>query len=35
MVYIQVLDAARLRLALRVFPNIFRCGGWVPLSGMS
>ncbi|KAJ7473163.1 hypothetical protein B0H11DRAFT_2037461 [Mycena galericulata] len=30
--YAQVLDAARLRLALSAFPNIFRCGGWVPLS---
>ncbi|KAJ7747132.1 hypothetical protein DFH07DRAFT_889281 [Mycena maculata] len=30
--YAEVLDAARLRLALSAFPNIFRCGGWVPLS---
>ncbi|KAJ7469214.1 hypothetical protein FB451DRAFT_1177198 [Mycena latifolia] len=28
----QALDSARFRLALATFPNIFRCGGWVPLA---
>ncbi|KAJ7768942.1 hypothetical protein B0H16DRAFT_273697 [Mycena metata] len=30
--YPKALDSARFRLALEIFPNIFRCGGWVPLS---
>ncbi|KAJ7636215.1 hypothetical protein FB45DRAFT_1001409 [Roridomyces roridus] len=30
--YAMILDSARLRLALSAFPNIFRSGGWVPLS---
>ncbi|KAJ7433056.1 hypothetical protein FB451DRAFT_1420087 [Mycena latifolia] len=31
--YAKALDAraARFRLVLATFPNIFRCGGWVPL----
>ncbi|KAJ7871915.1 hypothetical protein B0H13DRAFT_1634086 [Mycena leptocephala] len=30
--YAMALDSARFRLALATFPNIFRCGGWVPLA---
>ncbi|KAJ6556211.1 hypothetical protein B0H19DRAFT_994471 [Mycena capillaripes] len=30
--YAKALDSARFRLALATFPNIFRCGGWVPLA---
>ncbi|KAJ7469127.1 hypothetical protein FB451DRAFT_1177121 [Mycena latifolia] len=30
--YAKELDAARFRLALVTFPNIFRRGGWVPLA---
>jgi hypothetical protein len=33
--YAMALDSARFRLALATFPNIFRCGGWVPLAGAS
>ncbi|KAJ7469181.1 hypothetical protein FB451DRAFT_1255982 [Mycena latifolia] len=30
--YAKALDSSRFRLALATFPNIFRCGGWVPLA---
>ncbi|KAJ7174893.1 hypothetical protein C8R46DRAFT_1189510 [Mycena filopes] len=30
--YAKALDSARFRLALEIFPNVFRCGGWVPLA---
>ncbi|KAJ7118157.1 hypothetical protein C8R44DRAFT_625852 [Mycena epipterygia] len=32
--YGKALDAARFRVALMTFPNIFRCGGWVPLAAI-
>ncbi|KAJ7469063.1 hypothetical protein FB451DRAFT_1560118 [Mycena latifolia] len=30
--YAKALDAVRFRLSLATFPNIFPCGGWVPLA---
>ncbi|KAJ7167165.1 hypothetical protein C8R43DRAFT_877555 [Mycena crocata] len=30
--YATTLDAARFRLALETFPNVFLCGGWAPLA---
>ncbi|KAJ7438948.1 hypothetical protein B0H11DRAFT_2103477 [Mycena galericulata] len=30
--YAKILDTARFRLALKAFPNLFRCGAWIALA---